>query len=45
MEMLGSQGGGEEGAKYFPQDLKPWSVGGWMEEAALIIEKPLEWKL
>lgn len=39
--------GTEEGvsARYFPQGLRPWGVGGWMEEAMLEIEKPLEWKL
>ena len=44
-EVLPSISGGEEAGKYFPQGLQPWSVGGWMEEAELIIEKPLEWKL
>lgn len=45
VEMLRSGTGGEEAAKYFPQGLSPWSFGGWMEDAVLEIEKPIEWKL
>jgi hypothetical protein len=45
VEMLQSKTGGKEEEKYFPQGLKPWSVGGWMEEAVLEIGKPLEWRL
>lgn len=30
---------------YWPQGLKPWSFGGWMEDFVLDIEEPLEWKL
>jgi hypothetical protein len=45
VEMLHSKTGGKEEGKYFPQDLKPWSMGGWMEEAVLDIGEPLEWKL
>lgn len=39
----GVQGG--EGEKYWPKGGTPWSFGGWMEDAVLEIEKPLEWKL
>lgn len=39
----GVQGGEEE--KYWPKGVTPWSFGGWMEDAVLEIEKPLEWKL
>lgn len=43
---MGETGGGvAEGEKYFPQGLRPWSVGGWMEDAVLEIAEPLEWKL
>jgi hypothetical protein len=45
VEVLHSKTGGEEEGKYFPQGLQPWSVGGWMEETELSIDKPLEWKL
>lgn len=39
----GVEGGEEE--RYWPQGVKPWGLGGWMEDAVLEIENPLEWKL
>jgi hypothetical protein len=36
---------GDEQERYWPKGVKPWSFGGWMEDAVLEIEKPLEWKL
>ncbi|CAO2657943.1 Nn.00g072030.m01.CDS01 [Neocucurbitaria sp. VM-36] len=33
-----------ENQRYFPQGLRSWSVGGWMEEGVLEIAEPLEWK-
>ncbi|OAG12102.1 uncharacterized protein CC84DRAFT_1134414 [Paraphaeosphaeria sporulosa] len=45
VEMLRSETRGEEEGMHFPQELKPWSVGGWMEDAILDIGKPLEWRL
>lgn len=39
----GVEDGEEE--NYWPKDLRPWSFGGWMEDATLEIEEPLEWKL
>lgn len=45
VEMLRNEAGGEEGGKYFPQELEPWSVGGWMEDAVLEIGQPLKWRL
>ncbi|KAF2622987.1 hypothetical protein BU25DRAFT_414753 [Macroventuria anomochaeta] len=35
----------DEEERYWPKGLKPWSFGGWMEDAVLEIEEPLEWKL
>lgn len=44
VEML--EVGGKEGEQaYWPQGVRPWRFGGWMEDAVLEIEKPLEWKL
>jgi hypothetical protein len=34
-----------EAEKYWPQDIKPWSFGAWMEDAELGIPVPLEWTL
>ncbi|KAF2114713.1 hypothetical protein BDV96DRAFT_493598 [Lophiotrema nucula] len=34
-----------EPGKYWPQDVKPWAVGAWMEDAQMDIPTPLEWKL
>ncbi|KAL5113801.1 hypothetical protein ACEQ8H_008302 [Pleosporales sp. CAS-2024a] len=31
--------------KHWPQGLKPWSVGVWMEGAEFEFGKPIEWKL
>ena len=45
VEILRAGGSGEEEGKYFPQELQPWSMGVWCEEAELEIKKPLEWKL
>ena len=44
VEMLRTGGEKEENA-YWPQGLRPWSIGGWVENAVLEIEEPLEWKL
>lgn len=45
VEILKAGIGGDEQERYWPTDIKPWSFGGWMEDAVLEIEKPLEWKL
>ncbi|KAF1968273.1 hypothetical protein BU23DRAFT_480788 [Bimuria novae-zelandiae CBS 107.79] len=45
VEVVRSETAGEEEGKYFPQELRPWSVGGWCEEAVLKIGKGVEWKL
>ncbi|KAF3037969.1 hypothetical protein E8E12_006927 [Didymella heteroderae] len=39
----GVDGGEQE--RYWPKGVKTWGFGGWMEDAVLEIEKPLEWKL
>lgn len=41
---VGAESGGEEDM-YWPKGVRPWSFGGWMEDATLHIEEPLEWKL
>lgn len=46
-------GKGDEGAtraaeqpdRYWPQDVRPWSIGAWMEDTEMIVPTPLEWKL
>ncbi|UPX13062.1 uncharacterized protein EKO05_0003590 [Ascochyta rabiei] len=35
---------GEE-KSYWPQGLRPWRFGGWIEDAVFEIEEPVEWKL
>jgi hypothetical protein len=35
----------KEASKHWPQDVKPWSIGAWMEDAEMGIPEPLEWKL
>lgn len=35
----------EEANKYWPQDVRPWAIGAWMEDAEMSIPLPLEWKL
>jgi hypothetical protein len=45
VEVLKSETQREEEQRYWPQELQPWSFGGWMEDAVLEIEEPLEWKL
>ncbi|KAH8728274.1 hypothetical protein GQ44DRAFT_675519 [Phaeosphaeriaceae sp. PMI808] len=36
---------GEAEGKWWPKGLKPWCVGGWLEDGVFDIGKPLEWKL
>ncbi|KAF2820542.1 hypothetical protein CC86DRAFT_374237 [Ophiobolus disseminans] len=38
-------GVGEEDGKWWPNGLKPWSVGAWMEGGVFEIAEGLEWKL
>ncbi|KAJ8112008.1 hypothetical protein OPT61_g5522 [Boeremia exigua] len=45
VEVLNAAGGSDEEQRYWPKGVKPWAVGGWLEDAVLEIEKPLEWKL
>ena len=45
VELLPSAAGGRDEEKYWPEGVTPWGVGGWMEDAELVIEEPLEWKL
>lgn len=35
----------KEAGKYWPQDVRPWSIGAWMEDAEMLVPEPLEWKL
>jgi hypothetical protein len=34
-----------EAAKYWPQNVRPWSVGAWMEDTEMGILEPSQWKL
>lgn len=36
---------GQQTGKFWPQELHPWSIGAWMEDAEMSIPQPLEWKL
>ncbi|KAF1954650.1 hypothetical protein CC80DRAFT_123536 [Byssothecium circinans] len=40
-----SQGEADSANKYWPQDIRPWTVGAWFEDAVMGIPGPLEWKL
>ncbi|KAF3002417.1 hypothetical protein E8E13_003334 [Curvularia kusanoi] len=44
VELLPSAGGGDHEG-YWPEGVKPWGIGGWMEDAILGLDEPLEWKL
>ncbi|KAF2786235.1 hypothetical protein K505DRAFT_260305 [Melanomma pulvis-pyrius CBS 109.77] len=35
----------KEAGKYWPQDVRPWGVGAWMEDAEMGFPEPFEWKL
>ncbi|ORY14191.1 hypothetical protein BCR34DRAFT_599389 [Clohesyomyces aquaticus] len=35
----------KEASKYWPQDVQPWGIGAWCEDAELNIPAPIEWKL
>lgn len=45
VEVLDAAVDGEDKGKYWTKGVKPWSFGGWLEDAMLEIEEPLEWKL
>lgn len=45
VEVLKAGVDGDDQRRYWPEDVRPWSVGGWMEDAVLEIEKPLKWRL
>ncbi|KAF2017618.1 hypothetical protein BU24DRAFT_345038 [Aaosphaeria arxii CBS 175.79] len=42
---VGDQAANQEAVKSWPQDVRPWSIGAWMEDAELGIPEPLKWKL
>jgi hypothetical protein len=31
--------------RWWPKGLRPWSVGGWIEDGSFEVREPLEWKL
>ncbi|KAF2493662.1 hypothetical protein BU16DRAFT_464911 [Lophium mytilinum] len=35
----------KEAQRWWPQGIKPWKIGAWMEEAEIEIPAPKEWKL
>ncbi|PVI06646.1 hypothetical protein DM02DRAFT_609446 [Periconia macrospinosa] len=35
----------DETSKYWPRGLRPWAIGGWLEDAQIYIGPPVEWKL
>ena len=35
----------EEAERWWPQNLKPWSVGGFMQDAEMSLPVPKEWKV
>lgn len=44
-DSAGEADASEQAARYFPQGLRPWSIGAWMEDAEISIPSPSEWKL
>ncbi|KAH7138483.1 hypothetical protein B0J11DRAFT_421942 [Dendryphion nanum] len=45
VEVLEAGGRSVKAGKWWPQDVKPWGVGAWMEEGTMSIPMPNEWKL
>ena len=45
VEVLRATAEGDEEERYWPKGIEPFSFGGWLEDAVLEIQEPLEWKL
>lgn len=43
--MVSEEEAEKEAQRWWPQGIKPWKIGAWMEEAEIEIPAPKEWKL